>query len=68
MKHETVRASQVNGCAFCVHMHIKEVTLHGECALPLMTPAQPECPRKDAAGFTDPPHGDRASKPRDGRA
>ncbi|MCA1469909.1 carboxymuconolactone decarboxylase family protein [Bradyrhizobium sp. IC3195] len=37
MKHETVRASQVNGCAFCVHMHIKEATRHGECPLPLMT-------------------------------
>ncbi|MCA1414264.1 carboxymuconolactone decarboxylase family protein [Bradyrhizobium sp. NBAIM20] len=69
MKHETVRASQVNSCAFCVHMHIKEATHHGECALPLMTRAQPECPRKDAAGYTDQttPYGDRASKPRDGR-
>ena len=39
MKHETVRASQLNGCAFCVDMHVKEATFHG----------------------------DRASKPRDGR-
>jgi AhpD family alkylhydroperoxidase len=39
MKHETVRASQLNGCAFCVNMHVKEATLHGECALPLMTRA-----------------------------
>ncbi|ANW02188.1 carboxymuconolactone decarboxylase family protein [Bradyrhizobium icense] len=69
MKHETVRASQLNGCVFCVNMHVKEATLHGECALPLMTRALPECPRKDAAGFTDQttPHGDHASKPRDGR-
>ena len=39
MKHETLRASQLNGCAFCVDMHVKETTRHGE----------------------------RASKPRDGR-
>ena len=31
MKHETMRASQLNGCAFCVDMHVKEATLHGEC-------------------------------------
>jgi len=24
MKHETMRASQLNGCAFCVDMHVKE--------------------------------------------
>ena len=23
MKHETLRASQLNGCAFCVDMHVK---------------------------------------------
>jgi AhpD family alkylhydroperoxidase len=40
MKHETPRASQLNGCAFCVDVHVKEATLHGE----------------------------RTSKPRDGRA
>ena len=40
MKHETVRASQLNGCSFRVDMHVKEATRHG----------------------------DRASKPRDGRA
>ena len=39
MKHETLCASQFNGCTFCVDMHVKEATLHG----------------------------DRASKPRDGR-
>ncbi|HEU4549623.1 MAG TPA: carboxymuconolactone decarboxylase family protein [Rhizomicrobium sp.] len=25
-----IRASQINGCAFCVDMHIKEATIHGE--------------------------------------
>src|SRR3569623_95687 len=30
-----IRASQVNGCAFCVDMHIKEATIHGERALRL---------------------------------
>jgi AhpD family alkylhydroperoxidase len=30
-----IRASQVNGCAFCVDMHVKEATLHGERALRL---------------------------------
>lgn len=30
-----IRASQVNGCAFCVDMHIKEATLHGERPLRL---------------------------------
>jgi AhpD family alkylhydroperoxidase len=28
-----IRASQINGCAFCVDMHIKEATIHGERAL-----------------------------------
>jgi AhpD family alkylhydroperoxidase len=69
MKHETLCASQFNGCTFCVDMHVREAAFHGECALPLMTRALGGCPRKDAAGFTDQttPHGDRASKPRDGR-
>jgi len=26
----TLRASQLNGCAFCVDMHVKEAKLHGE--------------------------------------
>ena len=39
MKHETVRATLLNGWAFSVAMHVKETTLHG----------------------------DRTSKPRDGR-
>lgn len=25
-----IRASQMNGCAFCVDMHVKQATLHGE--------------------------------------
>ena len=25
-----LRASQINGCAFCVHMHTREARLHGE--------------------------------------
>ena len=28
MKRETVRASQLNGCAFCVDMHVREATFH----------------------------------------
>lgn len=30
-----IRASQINGCAFCVDMHVKEATMHGERALRL---------------------------------
>src|ERR1700743_927235 len=30
-----VRVSQINGCAFCVDMHIKRATIHGERALRL---------------------------------
>jgi AhpD family alkylhydroperoxidase len=30
-----IRASQLNGCAFCLDMHVKEATLHGERALRL---------------------------------
>ena len=30
-----VRASQINGCAFCIHMHITEALRHGEDALRL---------------------------------
>ena len=68
MKHETVCASQFNGCTFCVDMHVREAALHGECALPLI-PGRYRVSAQDAAGFTDQttPHGDRASKPRDGR-
>ena len=31
----TVRASQINGCGFCLDMHIKQATMHGERALRL---------------------------------
>jgi AhpD family alkylhydroperoxidase len=31
----TVRASQLNGCAFCLDMHVKEARLHGERELRL---------------------------------
>jgi AhpD family alkylhydroperoxidase len=30
-----IRASQMNGCAFCVDMHVKEARLHGERELRL---------------------------------
>jgi len=30
-----IRASQINGCAFCVDMHIKEARIHGERELRL---------------------------------
>jgi AhpD family alkylhydroperoxidase len=30
-----LRASQINGCAFCVDMHAKEATIHGERPLRL---------------------------------
>lgn len=30
-----IRASQVNGCAFCVDMHVKQATIHGERSLRL---------------------------------
>ncbi|WP_256467379.1 hypothetical protein [Bradyrhizobium sp. 190] len=32
MKHETVRATLLNGWAFCVAMHVKEAPLNGERA------------------------------------
>ena len=31
----SVRASQINGCGFCVDMHVKEATIHGERPLRL---------------------------------
>lgn len=31
----TVRASQMNGCAFCLDMHVKEARIHGERELRL---------------------------------
>ncbi len=30
-----IRASQLNGCAFCLDMHVKEATIHGERAIRL---------------------------------
>jgi AhpD family alkylhydroperoxidase len=30
-----IRASQINGCAFCVDMHVKQATIHGERELRL---------------------------------
>lgn len=30
-----IRASQINGCAFCVDMHVKQATIHGERPLRL---------------------------------
>ena len=30
-----IRASQINGCAFCLDMHVKEATIRGERALRL---------------------------------
>src|SRR5690606_30358776 len=30
-----IRASQINGCTFCLDMHIKEATIHGERPLRL---------------------------------
>uniref|UniRef100_UPI000DDA1A70 carboxymuconolactone decarboxylase family protein n=1 Tax=Ensifer adhaerens TaxID=106592 RepID=UPI000DDA1A70 len=30
-----LRASQINGCAFCVDMHVKEAKIHGESELRL---------------------------------
>jgi AhpD family alkylhydroperoxidase len=30
-----LRASQINGCAFCVDMHVKQATIHGERPLRL---------------------------------
>jgi AhpD family alkylhydroperoxidase len=31
----TMRASQINGCAFCLDMHVKEAKIHGERELRL---------------------------------
>ena len=30
-----IRASQLNGCSFCIDMHVKEATIHGERPLRL---------------------------------
>lgn len=63
-----IRASQINGCAFCVDMHVKEAKIHGERELrlhhiaiwresPLFTPKE-----RAALEWTEtlthlPPHG-----------
>jgi AhpD family alkylhydroperoxidase len=40
-----LRASQINGCAFCIDMHVKEAKLHGERELRLYhVPAWRESP------------------------
>ena len=31
----SIRASQLNGCGFCLDMHVKQATIHGEKALRL---------------------------------
>lgn len=31
----SIRASQINGCTFCVDMHVKQATIHGERPLRL---------------------------------
>lgn len=28
-----LRASQINGCAFCIHMHVKDALKHGEAGI-----------------------------------
>ena len=64
-----IRASQMNGCAFCLDMHVKEAKLHGERELrlyhvaiwresPLFTP-------KERAAQE--PRGRRAREPRSER-
>jgi AhpD family alkylhydroperoxidase len=35
LSHLDIRASQMNGCAFCLDMHVKEAKLHGERELRL---------------------------------
>ncbi len=30
-----IRASQINGCAFCLHMHVKDARAHGESEIRL---------------------------------
>lgn len=63
-----IRASQINGCAFCLDMHAKQATMHGERPLRIYhLPAWREStlfsPRERAAlGWTEvltelPPHG-----------
>ncbi|GAB3319381.1 MULTISPECIES: carboxymuconolactone decarboxylase family protein [Luteimonas] len=40
-----IRASQINGCAFCLDMHVKQATIHGERPLRILhLPAWRESP------------------------
>jgi AhpD family alkylhydroperoxidase len=63
-----IRASQINGCGFCLDMHVKEATIHGERPLRLhhiamWRESQLFSPRERAAlAWTEalttlPPHG-----------
>jgi AhpD family alkylhydroperoxidase len=50
----TIRASQLNGCAFCLDMHVKEAKLHGERELrihhiPIWRESELFAPRERAA-------------------
>jgi len=52
-----IRASQINGCGFCVDMHVKQARLHGERELTLYDPRE-----RAALAWTEvlthlPPHG-----------
>lgn len=64
----TLRASQLNGCAFCVDMHVKEAKIHGERELrlhhvavwresPLFTPRERAALEWTEALTHLPPHG-----------
>jgi len=63
-----IRASQINGCAFCVDMHVKEAKIHGERELrvhhiavwresPLFTPRERAALEWTEAVTSLPPHG-----------
>ncbi|NYT37690.1 carboxymuconolactone decarboxylase family protein [Allopusillimonas soli] len=64
----SIRASQINGCAFCVDMHVKQAKIHGERALrlhhiaiwresPLFTPRERAALAWTEALTTLAPHG-----------
>ncbi|MBF6022590.1 carboxymuconolactone decarboxylase family protein [Lysobacter niastensis] len=63
-----MRASQLNGCAFCVDMHVKEAVIHGERPLrlhhvavwresPLFSPRERACLAWTEVLTQLPPHG-----------
>ena len=63
-----IRASQINGCGFCLDMHVKEATIKGERALrlhhvaiwresPLFSPRERAALEWTEALTTLPPHG-----------